>query len=115
MPSNIKRNTVIATETETIDNKVIVDVREVPENSKINVPILKLFKFSDLESCTRNFSQDLLLGRGCFGDVFLGWVDEKSFSPSRCGDGIAVVVNRHNIRKSQGYYQCLVFISKCTT
>ncbi|KAM0036421.1 putative transferase, protein kinase RLK-Pelle-RLCK-VIIa-2 family [Helianthus debilis subsp. tardiflorus] len=57
--------------------------------------------FADLESATRNFSQDLHLGRGYFGHLFLGWIEKKSFAPSRCGDGIAVVVKRSRSITSQ--------------
>ncbi|GKA86842.1 serine/threonine/dual specificity protein kinase, catalytic domain-containing protein [Tanacetum coccineum] len=70
-------------------------------------PSLKVFKFVDLECATRNFSQGLNLGLGRFGEVFIGWVDEKSFAPSRRGDGIAVVVKRRGSSGSQGYRQCL--------
>ncbi|KAI3496395.1 hypothetical protein L1887_38756 [Cichorium endivia] len=68
------------------------------ENKDITIPIpsLKVFTFADLERATRNFSQDLLLGKGCFGEVFLGWVDKKTFVPSTEGVGIPVAVKRYN-------------------
>ncbi|KAI3708735.1 hypothetical protein L2E82_38150 [Cichorium intybus] len=66
-------------------------------NKDFTFPILslKVFKFSDLEKTTRNFSQDLLIGRDGYGEVFIGWVDGKTFAPSRKGFGIAVAVKRY--------------------
>ncbi|KAM0014444.1 putative protein kinase RLK-Pelle-RLCK-VIIa-2 family [Helianthus debilis subsp. tardiflorus] len=82
-------------------NNTTRDVREFSENVGIPNPNLKVFMFADLESATRNFSQDLHLGRGYFGHLFLGWIEKKSFAPSRCGDGIAVVVKRSRSITSQ--------------
>ncbi|KAL7592587.1 hypothetical protein Lser_V15G33722 [Lactuca serriola] len=65
-------------------------------NSIIHVPSLKLFKFADLKRATRNFNQDLLLGNGGFGHIFLCWVDKNTFAPSTEGLGIAVVVKRYS-------------------
>ncbi|KAI3496454.1 hypothetical protein L1887_38818 [Cichorium endivia] len=62
---------------------------------KIRTPSLKIFKFADLETATRNFSQDLLLGTGSNGDVFLGWVDKNTFAPSTQGVGIAIAVKTY--------------------
>ncbi|XP_071740557.1 probable serine/threonine-protein kinase PBL11 [Rutidosis leptorrhynchoides] len=108
VPNDIKRSSRIASET-TINN-TIVDAEHVPADFKLTDPILKQFKFSDLKISTKNFSQDLLLGKGYFGDAFLGWIDEKSLSHSTCGNGIAVVVKRHCIINSQRYDQCLAEI-----
>ncbi|PWA90533.1 serine/threonine/dual specificity protein kinase, catalytic domain-containing protein [Artemisia annua] len=92
------------------DNNTIVDVRDVCDDLSIRIPdpSFRVFKFADLDCATRNFSQDLHLGLGRFGEMFLGWVDEKSFAPSRCGDGIAVVVKRRSSSSSQEYNQFLV-------
>ncbi|CAH1448715.1 unnamed protein product [Lactuca virosa] len=59
-------------------------------------PSLRVLKFTDLKRATKNFSQDLLLGRGRFGEVFLGWVDKNTFAPSTEGDGIAVAVKKYS-------------------
>ncbi|CAH1449402.1 unnamed protein product [Lactuca virosa] len=59
-------------------------------------PSLKIYKFSDLEMITKNFSQDSVVDRDCFGEVYLGWVDEKTFAPSKEGVGILVAVKNYN-------------------
>ncbi|PWA56467.1 Concanavalin A-like lectin/glucanase, subgroup [Artemisia annua] len=63
---------------------------------------LKEFKFSDLEKATSNFSEDLLLGRGSFGRVFLGWFFKNPFTPFSQGAGIAVAVERLDQDNTQG-------------
>ncbi|KAI3709936.1 hypothetical protein L2E82_39706 [Cichorium intybus] len=67
------------------------------ENKDFTVlfPSLRVLKFADLRRATKNFSQDLLLGKGRFGEVFLGWVDKNTFAPTE-GDGIAVAVKKYN-------------------
>ncbi|KAJ0800586.1 putative protein kinase RLK-Pelle-RLCK-VIIa-2 family [Helianthus annuus] len=59
------------------NNNTTGDVREFSENVRIPNPNLKVFMFADLESATRNFSQDLHLGRGYFGHLFLGWIERS--------------------------------------
>ncbi|KAI3495521.1 hypothetical protein L1887_37862 [Cichorium endivia] len=68
------------------------------ENKDFTVlfPSLRVLKFADLRRATKNFSQDLLLGKGRFGEVFLGWVDKNTFAPSTEGDEIAVAVKKYN-------------------
>ncbi|XP_071729736.1 probable serine/threonine-protein kinase PIX13 isoform X2 [Rutidosis leptorrhynchoides] len=60
-------------------------------------PILMIFPFADLKKATRNFSPDLRLGRGGFGDVFLGWLD-----PYMYAYGDAVAVERHIVETDEG-------------
>lgn len=88
----------------------MVDVRDVCDDLSFRIPdpSFRVFEFADLDCATRNFSKDLHLGLGRFGEMFLGWIDEKSFAPSRCGDGIAVVVKRRSSSSSQEYNQFLV-------
>lgn len=104
-----------ASDTTWDDNNTITDIIEFSENVEIPNPNLKVFNFSDLESATRNFSQDLHLGMGQFGELFLGWIDQRSFAPSRCSDGIAVLVKRNRSRTSQRHDRRLVRIDKYTT
>ncbi|KAD4585287.1 hypothetical protein E3N88_22888 [Mikania micrantha] len=77
-------------------------LKEVPAQFLIQSPILKEFKFSDLEKVTRSFSPDMILGEGCFGKVFLGWVKENTLAPSKQGVGMAVAVKRLNKENAQG-------------
>ncbi|KAJ9551100.1 hypothetical protein OSB04_015145, partial [Centaurea solstitialis] len=71
-------------------------------NIDYKIPSLKEFKFVDLVRATNNFNEDRLLGRGGFGPVMLGWIDENTFAPSTPSDGIAVAVKRLHLKSSQG-------------
>lgn len=77
---------------------------EVPNSS------LKVFKFADLKKATSNFSDDLVLGQGAFGKVLLGWIDKKTFVPSRNGVGIPVAVKRCSASSTHGHSEWLVSI-----
>ncbi|KZV24569.1 putative serine/threonine-protein kinase Cx32, chloroplastic-like [Dorcoceras hygrometricum] len=76
---------------------------QLPASGKINTtPNLKMFTFAQLRSATRNFRPDTVLGEGGFGTVFKGWVDEKTYAPSRVGVGIPVAVKKSNPDSEQG-------------
>ncbi|KAK1436810.1 hypothetical protein QVD17_02594 [Tagetes erecta] len=87
------------------------DMNGVPAHFQSPSPNLKVFKFSDLEKATRNFSLDLLLGEGGFGKVFLGWVEQKTLAPSKQDVGIAVAVKRFKQKSSQGPTQWLTEVN----
>ncbi|XVE56282.1 hypothetical protein DITRI_Ditri03aG0226100 [Diplodiscus trichospermus] len=63
---------------------------------------LQIFTSAELKAATRNFSPDSVLGEGGFGRVFKGWVDEKTYAPSKVGVGMAVAVKKSNPDSSQG-------------
>lgn len=65
-------------------------------------PNLRMFTYSELRSVTRNFRPDTVLGEGGFGRVFKGWVDEKTYAPSKVGVGIPVAVKKSNPDSEQG-------------
>lgn len=71
-------------------------------NGRIITPNLKMFTFGELRSATRNFRPDTVVGEGGFGRVFKGWVDEKTYAPSRVGVGIPVAVKKSNPDSEQG-------------
>ncbi|CAN1315559.1 Probable serine/threonine-protein kinase PIX13 [Linum perenne] len=76
---------------------------------------LKIFKLAELKIATRNFRADMVLGEGGFGTVYKGWIDEKSFAPSKVSVGFPVAVKRSNPGSSQGLeeWQCEVkFLGK---
>ncbi|XP_065857698.1 uncharacterized protein [Euphorbia lathyris] len=66
---------------------------------------MKEFTFADLEIATKNFSSDNLLGKGGFGDVYKGWLKEKTFAPSRTGIGRAVAIKKCMQRSRHGFQQ----------
>ncbi|CAI9293692.1 unnamed protein product [Lactuca saligna] len=88
------------------------DDSRLSSNSKDNndsTNPMKVFKFSDLERSTSNFSQDLVIDSDGYGEVFLGWVDEKTFAPSTKGVGITVAVKKY----SKGFPQWLTVVTSC--
>ncbi|KAJ4827496.1 hypothetical protein Tsubulata_027974 [Turnera subulata] len=73
-----------------------------PPTPQVITPNLKVFTLQDLKSATRNFRPDTMLGEGGFGRVFKGWIDEKTYAPTKVGSGIAVAVKKSNPDSSQG-------------
>ncbi|GKD56967.1 putative transferase, protein kinase RLK-Pelle-RLCK-VIIa-2 family protein, partial [Tanacetum coccineum] len=63
---------------------------------------LKEFDYDDLKKATKKFSPYMLLGEGTFGKVYLGWVDQNTFAPSKHDVGVPVAVKRHNQDGVQG-------------
>lgn len=55
---------------------------------------VRIYSYSDMEVATRNFSSEMLLGRGDFGEVFRGWLDKKTYKPSKLDSGLAIAVKR---------------------
>ncbi|KAH7523401.1 hypothetical protein FEM48_Zijuj06G0007200 [Ziziphus jujuba var. spinosa] len=81
-------------------------------NGRIITPNLKLFTLADLKKVTRDFRPDTMLGEGGFGRVFKGWVDEKTYAPSRVGIGMAVAVKKSNPDSSQGLHEWQAYSAK---
>lgn len=74
----------------------------LPASGKIITPNLKMFTLAELKSATKNFRPDTVLGEGGFGTVFKGWIDDKTFAPSKVGVGIPVAVKKSNPDSEQG-------------
>ncbi|KAL7127876.1 hypothetical protein ABFS83_14G279700 [Erythranthe nasuta] len=74
----------------------------VPASGEIVIPNLKAFKLAELRSATRDFRPDTVLGEGGFGTVYKGYVDQKTYAPSRVGIGIPVAVKKSNPDSEQG-------------
>ncbi|KAJ0634503.1 putative transferase [Helianthus annuus] len=54
----------------------------------------RMFSYRDMEHATRNFSSHMLLGRGHYGEVYRGWLDKKTVSPSTSDNGLIIAVKR---------------------
>ena len=91
----------------TLPNKDGGVVQDVPTSGQIVNPNLKIFTFAELKSATENFTLGVL-GEGGFGIVFKGWVNEKTYSPSKVGVGKAVAVKRLGRESMQGLAEGLV-------
>ncbi|RWR78508.1 putative serine/threonine-protein kinase NAK [Cinnamomum micranthum f. kanehirae] len=74
-------------------------------------PTLKIFSFAELKKATRNFSPDPLLGDGSFGTVFKGWIDEKTFAPTKAGSGMAIAVRKMKPEGFQGRKEWLTQVN----
>ncbi|VAH50448.1 unnamed protein product [Triticum turgidum subsp. durum] len=81
-----------------------------PEGRILEAPNLRVFTFAELRAATRNFKPDTLLGEGGFGQVYKGWVDEKTMNPARSGTGMVIAVKKLNQESLQGLeeWQCEV-------
>eukprot|EP00262_Sarcandra_glabra_P006828 TRINITY_DN19385_c0_g1_i1.p1 TRINITY_DN19385_c0_g1~~TRINITY_DN19385_c0_g1_i1.p1 ORF type:complete len:407 (+),score=31.39 TRINITY_DN19385_c0_g1_i1:180-1400(+) len=75
---------------------------EFPNGQILPTPNLRIFSFAELKTATRNFRPDTILGEGGFGRVFKGWVDEKTLTPSRAGNGLVIAVKKLNQESMQG-------------
>ncbi|WZZ69235.1 hypothetical protein YC2023_080605 [Brassica napus] len=82
-----------------------VGKKAVPPSGKIVTPNLKMFTLTDLMTATKNFRPESMIGEGGFGQVFKGWVDEKTLSPSRAGVGIPIAVKKSNPDSAQGLHE----------
>ncbi|CAN6938706.1 unnamed protein product [Brassica oleracea] len=91
-----------------------VGKKAVPPSGKIVTPNLKMFTLTDLMTATKNFRPESMIGEGGFGQVFKGWVDEKTLSPSRAGVGIPIAVKKSNPDSAQGLHewQAMRFLGK---
>ncbi|PON34305.1 Mitogen-activated protein kinase kinase kinase [Parasponia andersonii] len=73
------------------NNNVNDDVNPPKERSK--KPSLKVFSLAELKTVTREFGT--FLGEGVFGEVFKGWLNDKTYAPSTShGVGIPVAVKK---------------------
>ncbi|CAI0443191.1 unnamed protein product [Linum tenue] len=80
------------------------------EGEILHATNLKRYTFSDLKLATGNFRPDSLLGKGGFGCVFKGSVDENSFTAVRPGTGMPVAVKRLNQESCQSDQELLAEI-----
>uniref|UniRef100_A0ACD5UUB0 Uncharacterized protein n=1 Tax=Avena sativa TaxID=4498 RepID=A0ACD5UUB0_AVESA len=77
-------------------------VAEPESGTILEAPDLRVFTFAELKSATRNFKPDTMLGEGGFGQVYKGWVDERTMSPVRSGTGMVIAVKKLNQESLQG-------------
>ncbi|GKC28572.1 probable receptor-like protein kinase isoform X1 [Tanacetum coccineum] len=53
---------------------------------------LKVFTYEELRCATRGFAKDTYLGAQSYGEVYQGWVDKTTYSPSKYKTGTPVVI-----------------------
>ncbi|KAM7466765.1 hypothetical protein LguiB_014327 [Lonicera macranthoides] len=89
---------------EPLDNNRDGDVsKQVPPSVQIVTPNLKMFTLAELKTATGNFRPNMLLGEGCFRKVYIGWVDEMTYAPSKFGTGMAIAVKKIDPIVSKGF------------
>ncbi|WVZ22836.1 hypothetical protein V8G54_001380 [Vigna mungo] len=66
-------------------------------------PQLKVFSFKELKSATKNFKSTRLVGKGRFGIVYKGWLDEKTLTPAKPGSGVGVAIKMSNTKGTRGF------------
>ena len=62
------------------------------EGQILETPNLRKFTFLEIQTATRNFRPDGLIGFGGFGWVYKAWVDEKTMNPTTSGPHMAVAI-----------------------
>ncbi|XP_022882968.1 receptor-like cytoplasmic kinase 176 isoform X2 [Olea europaea var. sylvestris] len=72
---------------------------------------LKRFTLNDLKAATRNFCRESYLGKGGFGRVYKGWVDEHSLAASKPGFGMVIAAKLLNKDGWQGHNEWLAEIN----
>ncbi|KAL8252322.1 hypothetical protein R6Q59_036015 [Mikania micrantha] len=92
--------------TNNMGDNMFPHMKEVPAHFRSPTPNLKIFKLSDLEKATNDFSPNLILGEGGSGTVFFGWVEENTLAPSKQGVGMVVAVKRLKKKSSKGSTEC---------
>ena len=90
---------------------------EVSPNVHIlpTTPTLKIFSFAELKKATRNFRHDPVVWKEGFQRVFKGWIDEKTFAPTKAGRGMAIAVKKLNSDGFQGRKEWQVFSIQSNT
>ncbi|KAH1151091.1 hypothetical protein GYH30_044862 [Glycine max] len=82
------------------------DDREESLGRILKWPNLKVFSFEELISASRRFRYDiqgLVIGKGCFGPVYKGWLDENTLTPAKVGYGMAVAIKMFNQDYFRGF------------
>ncbi|KAI4317036.1 hypothetical protein L6164_024948 [Bauhinia variegata] len=107
VPNSAERWSSSGRDKDNVNGKEVAEQKVTREHAygstgKIVTPNLKVFTLDELKSATRNFRPDTVLGEGGFGRVFKGWIDDKTYKPSRVGVGIPVAVKKSNPDSLQG-------------
>lgn len=72
---------------------------------------LRAFTLSDLKAAAKNFRSDSFLGEGGFGCVFKGWIDEKTYAPTKPGFGVVVAIKKLKRESFQGHKEWLAEVT----
>ncbi|KAK3031211.1 hypothetical protein RJ639_035368 [Escallonia herrerae] len=98
------------------NNKDGILAQELPSGGQTLTPSFKQFTFSELKSITKNFNKERILRMEPHVVAYIGWIDEKTYTPSEVGVGMAVVVKEITLNGFQdsGLRQILEFMRNCS-
>ncbi|XP_074569722.1 putative serine/threonine-protein kinase PBL18 isoform X2 [Curcuma longa] len=71
----------------------------------------KAFTLNELQSATRNFRPDSLIGEGGFGCVYKGWIDEQTLTATRPGHGMMIAIKKLKLESFQGHKEWLTEVN----
>ncbi|KAJ6797601.1 putative serine/threonine-protein kinase PBL2 [Iris pallida] len=72
---------------------------------------LRAFTLTDLKAAAKNFRSESFLGEGGFGCVFKGWIDEKTYAPTKPGFGVGVAIKKLKRESFQGHKEWLAEVT----
>ncbi|PRQ47887.1 putative transferase, protein kinase RLK-Pelle-RLCK-VIIa-2 family [Rosa chinensis] len=97
---NHSRNNIVSNASSSAGGSQLLKAAETDESQtdeqSLETFVLRRFNFEELNVATGNFRSDGIIGRGPFGNIFKGWVDEKTLAPSKVGFGMPVAVKKLN-------------------
>ncbi|CAH1449600.1 unnamed protein product [Lactuca virosa] len=100
----------VAVESKSLMSGVAVGSKSVKQDDKVlsksdfsaqNIPksttgSIRIFTYDELVSATNDF-KDMERSPTSYGSIYKGWVDEKSYAPTKCGVGLAIYVRKEEI------------------
>ncbi|XP_076889892.1 putative receptor-like protein kinase At5g61350 [Bidens hawaiensis] len=86
------------------DNIAVASASQQAVQHRVDITSLTLkeFTYSELQTATRNFHHDRVIGEGAFGTVFKGWLDRVTYLPQKDGNGLSVAIKKLNPESMQG-------------
>lgn len=87
----------------------IRDEEEFPNGQILDAANLRVFTFAELRAATKNFRTDSVLGKGGFGTVFQGLINDTAASAR--GKELTIAIKKLNSESKQGIAEWQVLAS----
>ncbi|KAG4959148.1 hypothetical protein AAZX31_13G085300 [Glycine max] len=85
---------------ETSQASRVRDEEEFPHGQILDVADLRAFTLAELKAATKNFRAETVLGKGGFGTVFKGLIEDRA--AKKRGEGLTIAIKKLNSGSSQG-------------